>query len=314
LLLPNAPQLPRIWNEAELDEEANKALQAFVDRRLAEPETRYAEHLKARRNSVQALFRALSPLDPARPDPDIIQKILLDDELQAALRYVAGPPISDDDLGVVVTRAPKRLTRRDIRSQPDLAVKILKLICHIADASRFPWIREGRRPLDREIRMAIRSTAALHATQSVQTERRGYGREVERLLRDRLLAQGFLRVPMPNGGKINAPVHLPPPGSFYGECALYGRRADLLIGLPDLRRVAIEAKDSSSVVNSVKRVLNDTAAKARFWNGKLGESIIPVALLSGVFGVGNLRTAQSAGLYLVWAHDLDSFVDWLAAQ
>jgi hypothetical protein len=101
MLLPNAAAHPRIWNEAELGEEANKALQAFVDRRLAEPETRYVEHLKARRNSVEALFRALSPLDPAQPDPDVIQKILLDDELQAALRYVAGPPISDDDLGVV---------------------------------------------------------------------------------------------------------------------------------------------------------------------------------------------------------------------
>lgn len=95
---------------------------------------------------------------------------------------------------------------------------------------------------------------------------------------------------------------------------VHGRRTDLLIGLPDGRSVAVEAKDSSSVVNSVKRVLNDTAAKARHWRSRFGEVLIPVALLSGVFGTRDLQSAQDDGLFLVFAHDLDSFVDWLAAQ
>jgi hypothetical protein len=101
---------------------------------------------------------------------------------------------------------------------------------------------------------------------------------------------------------------------LYGECSVYGRKTDLLIGLPDKRLVAVEAKDSSSVVNSVKRVLNDTAAKARHWDGHAGKMLIPVALLSGVFGVANLRDAQASGLFLVFSHDLQSFADWLAAQ
>jgi hypothetical protein len=87
-----------------------------------------------------------------------------------------------------------------------------------------------------------------------------------------------------------------------------------LIGIADGRIVAVEAKDSSSVVNSVKRVLNDTAAKARHWQVMAGKEIVPVALLSGVFGAAHLAAAQSSGLYLVWAHDLDSFADWLTAQ
>jgi hypothetical protein len=148
----------------------------------------------------------------------------------------------------------------------------------------------------------------------MQTERRAYGRAVERALRDRLQVIGYVRVTAPNKGRITAPVHMPAALTFYGECSVHGRRTDLLIGLPDGRAVAVEAKDSSSVVNSVKRVLNDTAAKAEHGHAKFGEMLVPVALLSGVFGIDSLKAAQAKGLYLVFAHDLESFVGWLEAQ
>jgi hypothetical protein len=227
---------------------------------------------------------------------------------------MAGPPISEEDLGVVVTRSTKRLTKKAIKDDPALAQAVLKLICRIADSSRVPWVREQRRPQVHEIKQAIRATAALHAAQTMQTERRRYGREVEAQLRNRLEIEGFKKLTAPMGGKINAPKDYPKEKTFYGECTVYGRKTDLLIGLPDGRIVAVEAKDSSSALNSVKRVLNDTAAKARGWRAKAGEQIIPVALLSGVFAAKTLESAQKDGLYLVWAHDLDSFVAWLAAQ
>src|SRR3546814_20659377 len=66
-------------------------------------------------------------------------------------------------------------------------------------------------------------------------------------------------------GRIVAPNQHPAPRTFYPECSLRARKTDLLIGLSDGRAVAVEAKDSASVLNSVKRVLNDTAAKARYW-------------------------------------------------
>src|SRR3546814_5334878 len=106
----------------------------------------------------------------------------------------------------------------------------------------------------------------------------------------------------------------PAPRTFYPECSLRARKTDLLIGLSDGRAVAVEAKDSASVLNSVKRVLNDTAAKARYWDSQCGKTVVPVALLSGVFGVDNLKSAQTDGLYLVWTHDIDGFVSWLEAS
>lgn len=303
-----------MWTEEQLSSEADKSLNAFVDRRLAESHTRYAAHLAQRRRALVRLFIALRPLNPQAPDPDIVRAILIDDELLAALRYAAGPPISEEDLGVLVTRKAKRLTKTAVRGDSALATDILKLICRVADGSRFPWLRTRRLPLPSELRRAIDATATLHASQAMQTERRAYGREIERQLRDRLVAMGYELMPTPNRGNVNAPRHMPAAKTFYGECSLYSRRADLLIGLDDGRTVAVEAKDSSSVLNSVKRVLNDTAAKARLWNTKMGEQVIPAALLSGVFSPDTLKAAQTSGLYLVWAHDLDSFANWLDAQ
>jgi hypothetical protein len=47
-------------------------------------------------------------------------------------------------------------------------------------------------------------------------------------------------------------------------------------------------------------------------------NIVNVALLSGVFKVGSshesLISAQGSGLFLVWSHDLDGFIEWVKSQ
>lgn len=314
MAISNTTNTPPLWDDAALQRQAQTALDDFVNRRLAEPSSRYSQHLRERRRALQALFRQLASFDPQNPDVEIARRVLTDPHLEAALRYVAGPPVSKDDLGVLATRGRERVGSAAIRTNPTLAGEMLALICRLADSERFPWVARGRAPKAHEIKRAVRATTALHAAQAMQTERRAYGKEVERLLRERLMVLGYEQMRKPNRGRITAPMHMPRAKSFYGECSVQGRRADLLIGLSDGRAVAVEAKDSSSVVNSVKRVLNDTAAKARHWRERFGETLVPVALLSGVFGIDSLKSAQASGLYLVWSHDLDSFTDWLAAQ
>jgi XamI restriction endonuclease len=222
--------------------------------------------------------------------------------------------VSVDDLGVLVTSSTQKLTPGRLRKSDQLARDTLKLICGLTDSSRFPWVQDRRKATSIEVERAVYATASLRASQVLATERRGYGRKVEARLADELEKRGFKRVAAPNGSRIEAPNQHPSPRTFYGECHLRARKTDLLIGLGDGRAVAVEAKDSASVLNSVKRVLNDTAAKARYWNQECGKTVVPVGLLSGVFGVDNLKSAQSDGLYLVWSHDLDGFVSWLDAS
>jgi hypothetical protein len=331
MIAPSPATLPRTWTEAELREQAQIAIDEFVDRRLAEPEGAYAKHFLERRSAVVRLFRALSKVDPHNPSPEAIRSILADKDLFAALRYVAGPPLSEDDLGVLVTRNIDGLTKATLAANDEVPKGVLALICKLSDPFRFPWLTTRREPSLREIRHAIATTTVLHATQAMFTERRGYGKHVEQRLETRLIEMGFIKVtggkrkkpkagdppplpPYPKRGKISNPTDHPTFPHFYGECTVYSRKVDQFIALRNGRMVALEAKDSSSGLNSKKRLLNDTGGKAKAYADSAGKLIINVALLSGVFELSDLLAAQAAGLYLVWAHHLDEFIDWIKSQ
>jgi hypothetical protein len=314
LSIPNVSAVPSVWSDEELTSQAQLSLDAFRARRLAEPTTRYPEILGQEKQAVCKLIRLMSVVNPNDPDPLALRKIWADAKVFDVLRYVAGPPISLDDLGVLVTSGTAKLSKSRLSRSDELARATLAMICQLTDDSRFPWVKDQRKATLQEIKRAVYATASLRATQLLATERRGYGRKVELALCDALIARGFQRLAAPNGGKILTPNQHPAPGTFYPECSLRARKTDLLIGLSDGRSVAVEAKDSGSVINSVKRVLNDTAAKAQYWHSQFATTVVPVALLSGVFGVENLKSAQEHGLYLVWTHDLEGFVTWLEAS
>jgi hypothetical protein len=314
MTIPNVSDTPTVWTNQELANEAAIALGEFVDRRLAEPGGKYLMHIESRHRAIVRLLKALTGVDPNKPDAKIIRAILLNDELFDALRYVAGPPVSKDDLGVLVTRDINGFNKTKLKQSETLPQQVLQLICKLADPFRFPWVPERRPARYHEVRNAIRSTVTLHAAQTLATERRGYGKVVERKLETRLVELGFSKASSPNKAQISAPRYYPEYPHFYGECTVHGRKVDLFIALPDGRMIAVEAKDSSSGLNSVKRILNDTAAKARHFTQHAGKNIVSVALLSGVFKVESLNQAQQSGLYLVWSHNLDGFVEWIKAQ
>lgn len=102
-------------------------------------------------------------------------------------------------------------------------------------------------------------------------------------------------------------------GTFCGESQFGSRKADIVIRLYDNRVMPTEAKVSNSSTNSVKRLNNDVAVKARQWREEFGNlGVIPAAVLGGVFQLHNLRSAQNQdGLTLFWGHDLRPMIDWI---
>ena len=168
------------------------------------------------------LFKALSGVDPTNPAPEAVRSVLLDDELFGALRYVAGPPVSEDDLGVLVTRKIKGISKTGLKESDDLPVSVLKLICKLADLLRFPWIAAGRSPTPRELHTAIQATTTVQAAQWLQTERRGYGKIVEQNLEARLKELGFIKV-------LRSPVITPPTRIFTANAPCTDARSTCLL-------------------------------------------------------------------------------------
>jgi hypothetical protein len=78
MTIPNATDHPTVWTDCQLAEEAQKALEEFVDRRLAEPGGKYLAHITVRRSAIVRLFKSLSGVDPINPDATIVRTILLD--------------------------------------------------------------------------------------------------------------------------------------------------------------------------------------------------------------------------------------------
>lgn len=291
---------PPRWTAAELSEDAAISGAQFRSERLAITDS-WEAHYKQARSKFELLFTKLNDLDPdAITDANLAETYGLG--LGEALRYLAGPPISDDDLRVIAdvdSLAPGVLKR-----SPEASRKVFEVIERVIDAHRFPWMKAEGKPSDAQREAALLASSVLLAAQRIATERRNEGKEnQETKVKAYLRNLGFTEVPT---AAINTIVKGPQAMQFCAECQLGERKADVVVRLHDTRLMAIECKVSNSATNSVKRLNNDAAVKAEYWITQFGAAqVVPVAALAGVFKVLNLKQAQARGLALFWSHDLD---------
>ena len=139
------------------------------------------------------------------------------------------------------------------------------------DRRRFPWVGEGREPHEDEKAAAALATASLMATERVRTSgatRPGWSRRAA--VADALRRAGFREVAAPR--VIRTLEEAPGPGEFCTERTFGDRKADLVVGLWDRRRMPLECKASNSATNSYKRVNHEAANKAETWLQDFGRS------------------------------------------
>lgn len=295
---------PPKWSEKDLARESDEAVRRFRDMRINEPLEDYLSHFETYRQQVETLIEGT--VDLTRLSSQAVE-LLTSPEQLTAVRYLASPAISEDDLKVLADAA---LTPKRLRADPEMARRVIDTVLLGLDRERFPWVAEDREPSEAERATAVVSTAALIATQKVQTGRRTRAKkDQEGAVADALRSAGFVEAPT---RRIESFSDFPGCGEFCAEAHLGERKADLIVGLWDGRIMPIECKVSNSSTNSVKRLNNDTAAKARTWLQEFGTATcVPAAVLSGVFKVHNLVAAQSNGLTLFWSHDLGSLVEFV---
>ncbi|RIV57254.1 XamI family restriction endonuclease [Burkholderia pseudomallei] len=288
------------WTTEELTEDAAIASAEFRAERLAVSDS-WEMHYKQARGKFDLLFTKLSDLNSgAITDENLAEAYGLG--LGEALRYLAGPPISDDDLQVIAdvdSIAPSVL-----KKNPAAIRKLFEVIERVIDPHRFPWMDAGIAPTQQQREAALLASSVLLAAQRIATERRNEGKQnQETQVKDFLRSLGFTEAP---AVAINTIVKGPQAMQFCAECLLGERKADVVIRLHDTRLMAIECKVSNSATNSVKRLNNDAAVKAEYWIKQFGTAqVVPAAALAGVFKVLNLEQAQARGLSLFWSHDLD---------
>ncbi len=296
---------PPRWTEEELEIARKVAIEDFRRHRMEEPLEAYLDEFEERRNVFEDLLETTVDLTQLS---DHAIDLLSDPKFLEAIRYLAGPPISLDDLKVVADVST--VSGQRLRGDPPLAKRLIETVMLGLDRARFPWIHETRSPDEVERSAAVLASAALLAAQKVATSRRSESKTVqENKVEEFLLSHGFTKVPTRT---VNTSAEAPGSGTFCRESELAGRKADVLLGLPDTRLMPIECKVSNSATNSVKRLNNDAAVKAVSWRTAFGEAnVVPTAVLSGVYKLRNLIDAQQKGLTLFWAHDLTKLHDWI---
>ena len=183
---------PRRWTLPELERDAEEAESAFREERLREPLHQYSEFFERFAAVFRELVDRLPTLAHAEDPAETIIEIVSEEDARTALRYLAAPPISDDDLK---TLAETKLSAAALRSTPENARRIAALVFRLIDPHRFPWVTESRLPTSDEVERAVVASAALVATQKVATSRRSASKVQEDAVKDVLRSCGFIEDP-----------------------------------------------------------------------------------------------------------------------
>jgi hypothetical protein len=299
-------EAPR-WDDSRLNADR---LAAIDDYRRVRMEAPLQQYLRWSADSEQVFQTLLRITDDLRDLDTSALQVVADPKLLEAFRHLTGPPISLADLKLLVNA--RNFSVRALKADPELVRRVIATIYEGLDRMRFPWLSENRSPTGSERRAALIASAAVLASTRVTRERlvEGDSQEADEV-EGALLEEGFRRA---GAMTVLAMSEAPRRGEYSREAVFLGRRADFLIHLWDDRLMPVECTVSTSQAHSTKRLL-EAAVKASVWTHELGKSrVIPSAVLSGVYQLRELRSAQDRGLTLFWSHNLDVLRQWISRR
>lgn len=307
--MAKAPCSPELCDKQRIADDTEAARKEFRSRRLGDPLKDYVTMYPTAEAAAKAVIGALNLITALPSNAAVMAGFVGNKAAYSALRSLAATPISADDLNTLLR---ERVSKKSLMGNQALADGLATLLRDNLDPNRFPWVAANRPATPEELKAARLATAVLTAVSAVQALRRGDERkQLEGRVQDILKAEGFTEVKKPKGG-VTARTHLPAAGTYMTHCKLGGNNADFVIGLRDLRILAIECKASNSEVNGFKRLNKEVVGDAKDWIHSYGNSVIVVgAALRGVFKPDNVEAAQNQQVYLFWWHRMQSLEKFL---
>jgi hypothetical protein len=122
------------WNTEQLTVDSDRAREIFREGRLREPLEKWKQVFEEKAEEFRQLLDVHGVADPASLTPPRLAGIL-SQGLGDALRYLAAPPISEDDLKVL---AETSLASSVVAKDAEAAQRIVDTIRQAVDPKRFP--------------------------------------------------------------------------------------------------------------------------------------------------------------------------------
>lgn len=163
---------PPCWTSEQMKADAAVSTEQFRKQRIEEPLEHYLEAFDDYHGHVEDLFK--TTFDLTKLESSAVE-ILTEPKLLNAFRYLAGPPISLDDLKTVAEAAS--LSPKQLRAQAELVERVVRVVLIGLDSRRFPWVKDNRAPTDAERDAAVLASSAMMAAQRVGTKRRSEGKK-----------------------------------------------------------------------------------------------------------------------------------------
>ena len=298
----------RIWTFEEIRADCIQSEQEFRLRRTSEPLEDYINEFDSAKKAADAIIDQLPDILKHPANQELLASLASDAHMCTALRYLAAPPISEDDLDTLLAT---KLSARTLRANPGVAEGLVNIIRETIVPRRFPWIRDGGTPTGEQLYAAKLASAVAATIQRIQTKRRGDEKKaLENALESELIGLEFKRVASPPHAIQNA-EDLPAPKSFMANVTLGADNGDCVVGLFDRRRLALECKSSNSTINSRKRLNKEVVKDAENWRRQFGNQVVAGAVLRGVYEPRYVMEAQGTPLLIFWSHRLSDITDFI---
>jgi hypothetical protein len=144
------------WSDEEFERDRKQAISVFRRIRLEEPLEAYLEMFDLYQGVFEDLMETTVDLSELHTNA---LSVLTNDRLLEAFRYLAGPPISTDDLKTVADAAS--LNASKLKNDPELVRRIIDLVLIALDRRRFAWVPPGWYSVDLRLGSCFQPTGEL---------------------------------------------------------------------------------------------------------------------------------------------------------